>query len=111
MVLAFHAEWGGRSAIRWVERGWEGTESSPRGRGSSPVEVARWAVRELGAAQSVSNRDRIGWEAKMWRGGSPRLSTAPTWRKPMPVTIQMTYRIYESLLREGRLRLEGQPCP
>ncbi len=29
----------------------------------------------------------------------------------MPVTIQLTYRNYESLLREGLLRLEDEPCP
>jgi hypothetical protein len=29
----------------------------------------------------------------------------------MPITINIPYRIYETQLREGRLRLEGQPCP
>jgi hypothetical protein len=29
----------------------------------------------------------------------------------MPITINIPYRTYERRLREGRLRLEGQPCP
>ena len=29
----------------------------------------------------------------------------------MPITIDPQYREYERLLREGRLNLEGVPCP
>ena len=59
----------------------------------------------------VAKSGRISGEAKMCRGGRGRLCTAPTWRESMAVTIKLTYRNYESLLREGRLRLEDEPCP
>jgi len=29
----------------------------------------------------------------------------------MPITIKLPYRTYEMMLREGRLRLENEPCP
>ena len=56
-----------------------------------------------------------GWalrsSGEVWRGGAGRLSTASTGSKPMPITIDIPYRIYERRLREGRLQLEDQPCP
>jgi hypothetical protein len=56
-----------------------------------------------------------GWALRsgggLWRGGSGRLSTASTRSTAMPITINIPYRTYEARLREGRLRLEGQPCP
>ncbi len=29
----------------------------------------------------------------------------------MPITINLSYRNYEVMLREGRLELENEPCP
>jgi hypothetical protein len=49
---------------------------------------------------------------KLWRGGGRRLSTAFDMESySMPITIKVTYRRYEALLREGGVPLDGAPCP
>jgi hypothetical protein len=45
------------------------------------------------------------------RRRQPPLHGVDVERHSMPITIELAYRSYESLMREGLLVLEDEPCP